>query len=138
MSRTINLTRYLFYTTLSLLVWGVMIHEYGHLVYLTIIGVNGSIISTNLSATYALEPLTQTQSTLFSLAGGILEALYGLYLTLSKDNETWLTGVTLTTWSLIYAVTETMGQTTLGAVTASGLTFILILYLNTVQVIHFD
>jgi len=115
-----------------LLIWGVMVHEYGHLLALRLMGLDGVIKSTGLNLTWCLVGITGWRMTVFFLSGGLLQAVYGVYNMLyESDNETWLSGFTVASQGLIYSVFEAAGVVFLGAIFSMVITGLLIILLAT-------
>jgi len=130
--RKLNLSGYLQRMLPMLLIWGVMVHEYGHLIALRLMGVDGVIKSTGLNLTWSLVSVTGWRLTVFLLAGGLTQAVYGVYNMLyESDNETWLSGFTVASQGLIYSLFEVAGVVFLGAIFSVVITGLLIILLAT-------
>ena len=139
MPRKINLNKYLIRVLPMLLLWGTMIHEYGHLIALKIMGATGYITTERLAATYLTSPLPGWQLLLFSYAGGILQTIYGLEVMYRQtDNETWLTGLTVALQGFLYMWWEPIREYSLGALISITITTLIIITLTTRGTIQFD
>ena len=139
MPRKLNLSGYLQRMIPMLLIWGTMVHEYGHLIALRLMGLDGVIKSTGLNLTWSLVSVTGWRLTVFLLAGGVTQAVYGVYNMLyESDNETWLAGFTVASQGLIYAFFEAADVVVLGAVFSVAITALLIILLATENKIQFN
>lgn len=86
-----------------------MIHEYGHLLVLRLMGYRGAIYSNALNMTTAIDYnlLTYTQQRLFFLAGGLFQALIFLVMCVfDKDEEDRLANKMVAIQGLVYALFE--------------------------------
>ena len=139
MPRQINFPRYLIRVFPMLLLWGTMIHEYGHLIALKLIGAVGYITTENLAATYTTTNLQGWHSLLFSYGGGILQTLYGLETMYRQtDNETWLAGLTVALQGFLYMWWEPIAEYSLGALVSLIITTLIIITITTRGTIQFD
>ena len=139
MTRQVNFNGYIQKMAPMLLIWGTMVHEYGHLIALRFMGLSGEIRSTGLNLTWLLNGATSEQLLIWRFAGGFTQALYGLYNMLyESDNETWLSGLTVACVGLIYAVFETQREIMLGSIISITITTLLILLLHIRETIKFD
>lgn len=119
--------------------WGVMVHEYGHLIALRLMGLDGVIKSTGLNQTWLLNGITPTQQTIWYLCGGLLQAIYGVYNMINEsDNETWLSGFTVASQGIIYAFFEVANTPFIGAIFSIAITALIIILLQTEKMISFD
>jgi len=139
MPRKINLTKYLLQTFIMLLFWGTMIHEYGHLIALKLIGAVGYITTERLAVTTTTTPLLGWHSLVFSYGGGILQTLYGLETMYRQtDNETWLAGLTVALQGFLYMWWEPISEYSLGALVSLIITTLIIITITTRGTIQFD
>ena len=139
MTRQVNFNGYIQRLASSMLIWAVMAHEFGHLISLRLIDVPGEIRSTGLNLTWSLEPLTGWRLTFFCVAGGLMQAIYGLdNMRHESDNETWLAYLTITLQGLTYMWFEEPRLFALGALISLAITALIILLLTIFEVIWFD
>ena len=139
MPRTVNVNGYILKVLPMLLIWGVMVHEYGHLIALRLLGIDGVIKSTGLNYTWSLNGVQGWQLLFFLYAGGVLQTTYGVYNMIREvDNETWLSGLTTALQGFLYLWWEPTGLYALGALISIALTCIIILILQTRGTIQFD
>ena len=139
MPRQINFPRYLIRVFPTLLLWGTMIHEYGHLIALKLIDAVGYISTERLAATYTTTNLLGWQLLLFKYGGGILQTLYGLEtMCRQTDNETWLAGLTVALQGFLYMWWEPIAEYSLGALVSIIITTLIIITITTRGTIQFD
>ena len=137
--RKVNLNGYIQKLLPMLLIWGVMIHEYGHLIALRLLGAEGVIRSTGLNLTWRTTTLTGMGLTVFYLAGGFLQGVYGLYHMIHEsDNETWLSGFTVMIQGWTYMWFEVARLFDLGAIISITVTALSIILLCVFEVIRFE
>lgn len=139
MTRKVNFNGYLLKVSPMMLIWGTMIHEYGHLMALRLFGGHGYIKSEALNLTWMTNGLTGLPLTVFYMAGGLTQALYGCYNMISEsDDETWLSGFSVTCQGLTYMWFEEPRLFALGALLSVCFTALAIIYLNVLEIIEFD
>ena len=139
MTRQVNFNGYIQRLVSSMLIWAVMVHEFGHLISLRLIGVPGEIRSTGLNLTWSLEPLTGWRSTFFYMAGGLTQAIYGLdNMRHESDNETWLSYLTIAIQGLTYMWFEEPRLFALGALISLTFTAFTVTLLSIIGVISFE
>ena len=132
MPRKVNLSGYIQRMLPMLLLWGVAVHEFGHLLALRFMGLDGVIKSTSLNLTWCLVGIAGWRLIFFLLAGGLTQAVYGVYNMLyESDNETWLSGFTVASQGLIYSLFEVAGVVFLGAIFSVVITGLFIVLLAT-------
>lgn len=86
-----------------------MIHEYGHLLALRLMGYRGAIYSNALNMTTAIDysKLTYIQQRIFFLSGGIFQALIFMTLCIfDRDEEDKLANKMVAIQGLVYALFE--------------------------------
>lgn len=139
MVRTVNFNGYIKRVLPMIGIWGTMVHEYGHLIALRLLGVDGIIKSGALNYTFSLIGLTVVTRLFFLYAGGFLQAIYGVYNMIHEsDNETWLAGLTTALQAFLYMWWEPTGLYTQGALISVTLTAFIIMILASRGTISFD
>lgn len=117
---------------------GVFVHEYGHLIALRLLGVQGEIRSTALNAVYPSTHLYGVDHLIFYGAGGAFQALVSLILIFRcKDFEIKLANLFVATHGLIYGVIEATTHRSwwgLGSMLGSVAGVFVVLYLIVVYV----
>lgn len=137
--RKVNLVGYIQRCIPMLLVWGVMVHEYGHLIALRLMGLYGEIRSTGLNLTWLVNGATPLQVNLWQLSGGLLQCVYGLYnMYAESDNETWLSGFTVACQGFIYAWFEMCDTILIGSLFSIVITLLLVIVLQAEGRIDFE
>lgn len=83
------------------------IHEYGHLLALRLIGVEGEIRSTVLNAVYPAHTVTGTDKIIFYGGGGFVQAVAFLLMAVrNKDEENRKINVWMAVQGLVYGAFE--------------------------------
>jgi len=109
----ISLSDFAFQIFLRGIMLGTIIHEYGHLVGLRLIGVEGEIRSTVLNAVYPAHPLSGTEALTFYGAGGAAQGIVFLLLMLrNKDVENSLIYFWMAIQGFIYGFFEALSPRT--------------------------
>jgi len=138
-TRQVNFNGYIQRLLPMLLILGVMVHEYGHLTALRLLGAEGVIHSTGLNLTWRTTELTGYTLTAFYLAGGFLQGVYGLYnMVHESDNETWLSGFTVMIQGWTYMWFEAARLFDLGAIISVAVAALSVIFLCVFEVILFD
>ena len=92
---------------LRIFVLGVFVHEYGHLIGLRLLGVQGEIRSTALNAVYPSTHLYGVDHLIFYGAGGALQALVALALIIRcKDLEIKFANLFVAAHGVVYGAVE--------------------------------
>ena len=139
MTRQVNFNGYIQRLIPMLLIWGTMVHEYGHLIALRLMGLTGEIRSTGLNLTWLINGATDEQIYIWCMAGGLLQAVYGVSSMLyESDNETWLSGFTVACQGLTYMWWEYPRLIELGALFSIIVTMFAVIYLQLTKVISFE
>ena len=104
-----NIRDVLFQITIRMLLLATMVHEYGHLLSLRIMGFDGAIYARALNMVYPVDiaHMTINQQYLFFFSGGMFQAL--IFLTLSlwdKDEENRLVNKMVVIQGVIYGLFE--------------------------------
>ena len=102
-----NIRDVLFQITIRMLLLATMVHEYGHLLALRIMGFNGAIYARALNMVYPVDVahMTIKQQYLFFFSGGFFQALIFLILCLwNKDEENRLVNKMVAIQGIIYGL----------------------------------
>ena len=138
MTRQVNFNGYIQRLIPMLLIWGTMVHEYGHLMAVRVLGGGGVIRSWSLN-TMGWIDIPDNMLWFVYLFGGVLQAVYGLYnMVYESDNETWLSGFSVACQGLTYSVFETLNEVELGAIFSIVVTCLVIMLLTFKGTISFE
>lgn len=105
----ISLTDLLFQICFRMMLLATIVHEYGHLLALRLMGYRGAIYSNALNMTTALDfsLMTLSQQRVFFLAGGMFQAVVFLIMCIfDKDEEDRLVNKMVAIQGFIYALFE--------------------------------
>ena len=103
----ISVSDLLFQLLLRGIVLATMIHEYGHLLALRLMGINGEIRSGALNAVYPGRTLVGTERLVFYGGGGIVQATVFIILAIrNRDAENRLINIMIAVEGIIYAFFE--------------------------------
>ena len=95
------------------IVLATMIHEYGHLLSLRLMGINGEIRATALNAVYPGRALVGYERLIFYGSGGMVQALVFLILAAkNRDTENRLINIMIAIEGFIYAFFEALAPRT--------------------------
>ena len=90
-----------------------MIHEYGHLLALRILGIDGEIRASALSAVYPARPLVGHERYIFYGGGGMVQALFFTILAVrNRDDENRLINIMIAIEGFIYGIFEAFAPRT--------------------------
>lgn len=112
----ISVSDLIFQLFLRGVVLATMIHEYGHLLALRLMGIDGEIRATMLNAVYPGRALVGYERLIFYGSGGMVQALVFLILaTRNRDAENRLINIMIAIEGFIYAFFEALAPRTFWA-----------------------
>ncbi len=116
-----------------------IVHEYGHLIALRLIGEDGYIMASTLNGVYPVNTITGTDAIIFYGGGGVFQALIFLFMAYqNRDSENWIINLFVATQGLIYGCFEALAPRAfwnmgafLGMMAGTGLLVAIILWKKT-------
>ncbi len=103
----ISFSDLIFQLVLRGIIIATMVHEYGHLVALRLMGLHGKIVAVSLNMVYPLQTLSASQARIFYAGGGLLQAaVFFLLMLRNRDAENRLINMVVAVSGLIYSVFE--------------------------------
>jgi hypothetical protein len=109
----ISVSDILFQMFLRGVVLSTMIHEYGHLLALRLLGVDGEIRASALNAVYPKIPLYGYKALVFYGGGGMMQALVFIILAVrNRDDENRLINIMIAVEGIIYGLFEALAPRT--------------------------
>jgi len=103
----ISVSDLIFQLFLRGVVLATMIHEYGHLLALRFLGIDGEIRAAALNAVYPGRALIGSERLIFYGSGGMVQAIVFLILaTRNRDHENRLINIMIAVEGFIYAIFE--------------------------------
>ena len=113
-----------------------IVHEYGHLIALRLIGVDGCIHSHTLNGVYPAHAVTGTDAIIFYGAGGIFQAAVFLFMAYqNRDSENQIINLFVAAQGFVYAFFEALAPRVfwnmgsfLGVMAGTGIVIAIILW----------